>query len=117
MELQKKFNIRKDEPEEPVEEKPKARPSKMAFLQKERNKHMMRDFEKQTRFQEDQKKVTEIIDESEAVKPDLITEEELAQMQRKMEAEQQEFMSIKKALQEMGETGTTKEEELERFIG
>ena len=38
-------------------------------------------------------------------------------MQRKMEAEQQEFMSIKKALQEMGETGTTKEEELERFIG
>ena len=55
MELQKKFNIRKDEPEEPVEEKPKTRPSKMAFLQKERNKHMMRDFEKQTRFQEDQK--------------------------------------------------------------
>jgi hypothetical protein len=46
MELQKKFNIRKDEPEEPVEEKPRARPSKMAFLQKERSKHMMRDFEK-----------------------------------------------------------------------
>lgn len=26
-------------------------------------------------------------------------------------------MSIKKALQEMGETGTTKEAEIERFIG
>jgi hypothetical protein len=34
-----------------------------------------------------------------------------------MEAEQQEFMSIKKALQEMGETGTTNEQEIERLIG
>ena len=71
MELQKKFNIRKDEPEEPVEEKPKARPSKMEFLQKERSKHM-RDFEKK-RFQEDDDDEPLIIDESETVnaaKPD-----------------------------------------------
>ena len=78
MELQKKFNIRKDEPEEPIDEKPRARPSKMAFLQKERNKHMMRDFEKQARFQEDSNgEEPQIVDMSESAnpaKPDLITE-------------------------------------------
>ena len=78
---------------------------------------MMRDFERSATFAEDKEAVDddepEIIDvtedRQEQAMPEQITPEELERIQRKMEAEQQEFLSIKKALQDMGQTGTTKE--------
>lgn len=67
----------------------------------------MRNFEKKAKFQEDEEPQIVEIDPAKQPKPEPISESEMLRIQAKMQAEQEEFMSIKKALAEMGQTGET----------